>query len=142
MSFRVNVRVDVRPSQIERNASEADKILANQVKQDTERFVPALEGMLTTKTRVVKNTVVYPGPYARYLYHGKLMVDATTGKGPANIPGVGPRFKKGSKLRATDKNLIFQKSVHPDAQSEWFEASKAVNLDKWKRVYARAVTRG
>lgn len=143
MALRFNVRVGIDPTRIAANAERAQEILANQVMQDTDRFVPAKNNQLSGGTRVVGgNKIVYPGPYARYLYHGKVMVDADTGKGPANIPNVGPRFKRGSKLRATDKDLIFNRTVHEDAQAEWFEASKAVNLEKWERVFARAVTRG
>jgi len=133
MSFNVNVRVDIRRSQIERNASEADHILANQIKQDTDQFVPAKTGSLSGRTRVMGNNIVYPGPYARYLYHGKLMVDPETGSAYA---------KKGSTKALTGKDLVFSKAMHGKAQAEWFEASKAINLDKWKRVYGRAVTRG
>lgn len=133
MSFNVNVRVDIRPRQIERNANEADRILANQIKQDTDQFVPAKTGSLASRARVERNLLIYPGPYARYLYHGKLMVDPETGSSYA---------KKGSTKTLTGKDLVFSKAMHGKAQSEWFEASKAVNLDKWKRVYARAVTRG
>jgi hypothetical protein len=32
---------------------------------------------------------------------------------------------------ATDKDLVYTKSPHPNAQSHWFEASKALNLQKW-----------
>lgn len=37
--------------------------------------------------------------YARYLYHGLKMVDKYTGKGPALIPKVGYRFRRGTKLK-------------------------------------------
>ena len=37
--------------------------------------------------------------YARYLYYGVKMVDSITGKGPALIPDVGYRFRKGAKLK-------------------------------------------
>lgn len=74
--------------------------------------------------------IVYPGPYARYLYYGKLMVDPTTGSSYA---------PKGGTKVVTDKNLVFSKSMHAQAQSHWFEASKAQNLEKWVRVADKAV---
>lgn len=133
MAFRFNVKVEIDPAWIEKDAKRAQEILANQVKQDTDQFVPAKTGSLATRARVDGNHLIYPGPYARYLYYGKLMVDPETGSSYA---------RKGSTKALTGKDLVFSKATHGKAQAEWFEASKAINLDKWKRVYAKAVTRG
>lgn len=125
-------------------ALKAEHEVAVQAERDTERYVPMLTGSLKNRTQVKGNLIIYPGPYARYLYYGKVMVDAETGKGAMHyVDKQGNeviRFRKGSKLRATDRDLVFTKTEHPDAQAEWFEASKAQNLEKWKRVAARAVT--
>lgn len=96
-------------------ASEAEAWLASEVLKDTEPYVPALTRSLANRSRVSGSLVIYPGPYARYLYYGKVMVG----------PKTGPKH-------ATDKNLVFTKTVHPQAQAFWFEASKAQNLEKWK----------
>ena len=54
-------------------------------------------------------------------------------------PDTGSAFaQKGAVKVLTDKNLVFSKSVHPQAQAHWFEASKAQNLEKWLRVYKKA----
>ncbi len=45
------------------------------------------------------------GPYAHYQYVGKVRVNAKTGKGPAFIPGVGYRYKKGTVTKLTDRPL-------------------------------------
>ena len=37
-------------------------------------------------------------PYARYLHEGKVMVNAVTGNGPMLIPGIGPRWRRGTQL--------------------------------------------
>lgn len=134
MAFRVSVNVDIDPAKIQRNATKAEEILAIQAMKDTDPFVPARSGNLTNMSRVENgNQIVYLGPYAQYLYHGKLMVDPETGSSYA---------KKGSTKTLTGKDLVFSKAVHGKAQSEWFEASKAINLDKWKQVYAKAVAHG
>lgn len=117
---------------IARACTKAEHVVAVQAEKDTQPFVPALTGSLTTRTKVVGDTIVYPGPYARYLYHGKLMVDPATGSSWA---------KKGSTKVLTDRNLVFTKAVHPQAQDHWFEASKAQNLDKWLRVARKAVVK-
>nr|DAH93641.1 MAG TPA: Minor capsid protein [Caudoviricetes sp.] len=85
------------------------------------------------------NEIVYTGDQARYLYEGKVMVDAATGKGPMNIPGVGLRWHKGATLTPTAKDLVFTTDMHPQAQSHWMEASYKKNGDKWARVAEKAV---
>ena len=108
----------------------AEHVLSVQVEKDTVPFVPALTGSLAERTRVVGNAIIYPGPYARFLYNGKVMVDPNTGSTYA---------PKGGTKVLTDRNLVFTKTMHPQAQSHWFEASKAQNLDKWLRVAEKAV---
>lgn len=97
-------------------ASNAEVWLANEILKDTRPYVPALTESLSNRAHVEGTTVVYPGPYARYLYYGKVM------KGPPQ----GPKY-------AIDKSLVYTKAVHPQAQSYWFEASKAQNMKKWEQ---------
>lgn len=108
----------------------AEHAVAVQAMKDTEPYVPALTESLSNRTQVYGSTIVYPGPYARFLYYGKLMVDPNTGSAYA---------PKGGTKVLTDKNLVFTKSTHPQAQAHWFEASKAENGDKWIRVAEKAV---
>ena len=102
-----------------------------QVEKDTAPFVPMLTGSLRARTRVTGNEIIYPGPYARYLYYGKLYVDPLTKssfarKGATKVPAV------------PEKDLIFHR---PGTCSHWFEASKAQNIEKWLRVAEKAVKR-
>lgn len=124
--------------------------VAVQIMKDTEPFVPARTKSLANRTQVVENMVIYPGPYARYLYYGKVMVDAATGKGPAMYTIaesngkkvkkiVKFRFRKGATLRPTSKPLKISQAVHKQATDHWLDASKAQNLDKWIRVSGKAV---
>lgn len=105
--------------------------VAVQVEKDTEPFVPALTKSLANRTQVVGGDIVYPGPYARFLYYGKLMIDPDTKSAWA---------PKGATKVVTGKRLDIKKDVHSQAQSHWFEASKAQNMEKWERVAGRAVT--
>lgn len=133
MALKFSVRTDGMDSIKETLASacgRAEHILAQQIMKDTTPFVPALTGSLTQRTRVVGNEVIYPGPYARFLYNGKVMVDPATGSTYA---------PKGGTKVVTDRNLVFSTTVHPQAQSHWFEASKAQNLEKWLHVADKAV---
>ena len=87
---------------------------------------------MDARTRVDGSHIIYPGPYAHYLYVGKLRVDPETGSSYA---------PKGGTKVLTDKDLVFSKAVHGQAQSHWFEASKAENIEKWVRVADKAVKR-
>ncbi len=109
--------------------TKAEHIVAIQAAKDTAPFVPMRTGSLRQRTRVVGNQIIYPGPYARYLYYGKLMVDPGTGS---------PYARKGvTKVLATPERDL--KFWHPGTRSHWFEASKAQNLEKWLRVADKAV---
>lgn len=110
--------------------AKSEHIVAVQARKDTSPYVPFLTGSLDQRTQVDGNAIIYPGPYARFLYYGKVMVD----------PGTGSTYaKKGMTKVLTDKKLEFNKAGHNQAQSYWFEASKAENLKKWIRVADKAV---
>lgn len=133
MGLKFTVHTDGMDAVMEALASacsRAEHAVSVQVEKDTAPFVPMLTGSLTQRTRVDGNQIVYPGPYARFLYYGKVMVDPSTGSTYA---------PKGGTKVVTDRNLVFNQTVHPQAQSHWFEASKAQNLDKWMRVAEKAV---
>lgn len=106
--------------------------VAYQIESDTRPFVPAQTESLANRAQVVDNTVIYPGPYARFLYYGKLMVDPETGSAWA---------RKGANKVLTGTELNIKTNVHGQAQSHWFEASKAQNKDKWVEVAKKAVKR-
>lgn len=122
--------MDAIKEKLAQACGKAEHVLAVQVEKDTVPFVPALTGSLTQRTEVVDNNIIYPGPYARFLYYGKVMVDPNTGSTYA---------PKGGTKVVTNRNLVFNQTMHPQAQSHWFEASKAQNLDKWLRVAEKAV---
>lgn len=132
MAIRFDVKVEINDAKLKARVDRANEILANEAMKDTDKFVPKLTGTLSGGARVSDGQIVYPGPYARYLYHGKLMVDSKTGSSYA---------RKGSTKTLTGKSINVAKS-NPMAQPEWFKVSKGLNLEKWKRVFAKAVTNG
>lgn len=79
-------------------------------------------------TQIGSGRVVWPGPYARYLYYGEVY-------GP-NIPvfeddsGVPTRFfsPPGQKKHPTGRALQYSKDANPLAGSFWFERMKANRL--------------
>ncbi len=133
MGIKISVHTngfDAAKEAIAKACTRAEHVLAEQIEKDTQPFVPMLTGSLTQRTRVDGSAVIYPGPYARFLYYGKVMVDPNTGSTYA---------PKGGTKVVTDRDLVFNQIMHPQAQSHWFEASKAQNLGKWVRVADKAV---
>lgn len=117
---------------LQRAGARAAHAVAVQVEKDTEPFVPARTKSLANRTQVVDGSVIYPGPYARFLYNGKLMIDPDTGSAWA---------QKGATKVVTGKDLDIKTDVHSQAQSHWFEASKSQNMEKWERVSGRSINR-
>lgn len=132
MRFRVDVETGSAERALQRmqnGVDPAEKLLAAEAMKDTDQFVPMKTGKLSGGARVAGSSIVYPGPYARYLYHGKLML-SETGSAWA---------KAGTSKHLSGKSLVFSRAKHGQAQREWFEASKAVNLQKWENTFAKAV---
>ena len=69
----------------------------------------------------------------RYLHEGKVMVDAATGKGPANIPGVGYRFREGAKLMATDRALKYSNG----RGAQWVPITISAHKQEWVKEVKR-----
>lgn len=122
-------------------ASRVEEDLANEVKKDTEKFVPFRNGVLAKGTRVYGGKIVYPGPYAHYLYRGKVMVY----EGPPYLrrreDGKMVLSHFGQRKVPIEKPLDIKRASHKDAQSHWFEASKAQNLEKWETLAGRMMKR-
>lgn len=148
LTVKVNIEDWGIQTKLASAASRAEHAVAVQAAKDTDPYVPMRTGRLKNSAnpnKVKDNVIIYPGPYARYLYYGKVMVNAATGKGPMHFTDKKGNeviaFRKGTKLRATGRDLnIRPNRTSPFAQAFWFEASKRQNLDKWKRVAAKAVT--
>lgn len=141
------IAVDLRFDGLSARLDKAQMWLAEQVLQDCRAFMPNVTGSLQDRSHTEDNgrKVVFPGPYGRYLYMGKVMVDAETGNGPRKIP-TGPgggfvlRFRKGAKLVATERNLNLKRS-NPEARAQWFEVAKARNKDYWVAGFKREIGR-
>lgn len=80
LTFKVQTDLsEALAAAIGKAATRAEHIVAVQAAKDTSPYVPFLTGSLDERTRVSGNTIIYPGPYARYLYYGKVMVNPETG---------------------------------------------------------------
>lgn len=96
--------------------------LAKIIIKDTTPYVPHKEGRLE-KAIIRENgrQIVYKKPYARFLWHGKLML----------APNGSSWAKKGEKKHVVNKDLKFNQAVNPFAGKYWFIRSKNSNLNKW-----------
>ena len=130
LTFKVDMNGGEILNGINSAATRGEKILATQVMKDTDKYVPALTGSLSQRTHLEGSTIVYPGPYARFLYYGKVMIYKPTGSTWA------PRFEH---KEVTGRDLVMHKTMHALATSHWFEVSKAANRDRWERVARKAV---
>lgn len=104
--------------------------LAKIIIQDTKPYVPHEKGRL--EKAIIRNNgrqIIYKKPYARYLWHGKLML----------APNGSSWAKKGEKKHVVDKDLNFDQSVNPYAGKYWFLRSKDANLNKWVNDLKRLI---
>ncbi len=129
-----NMRCDIRLDRFSRQFTEAQFWLDNQIMTDMVPHMPFLTGTFIALTRGQSASlagsgmvVAGVGPMGRYLHEGKVMVNAATGKGPANIPGVGPRFKQGAKLMATSRGLKYSNGRGP----KWVPVTIAQHKQEW-----------
>lgn len=140
--IKISLEHGLDPQFLSGRATKLENALAWQIHKDTIPFIPALTLSLTQRSRVQGNYIIYPGPYARYLWYGKVMVNAATGKGPMYIPDVGYRWPRGAILRPTERELKFNTSAHAEATSHWLEVSRQRNMKKWERMGATFYTNG
>jgi len=123
-----------------KNVPKAQYWLDNQVWIDMKPYMPMQEGtfqnvvgMRNASLAGTGQVCVYAGPSGRFLYYGKRMVNAATGKGPRRIPiGGGEviyRWPYGSHLVPTDQPLKYS---NPMAQPEWDEVAKTYHLKEWE----------
>lgn len=129
-----DIRVELNLDRFSEQFTEAQQWLGDRVLEDCKPNMPFLTGNLQQRSHTEDGgeKVVFPGPYGRYQYMGKVMVDRDTGKGPRKIP-TGPgehilRFKKGAKLVPTDRPLKYSA---PQAVDHWFDTAKAQHGEYW-----------
>lgn len=107
-------------------------------------YMPHLTGTLETKLKYIASPteIVVNAPYARYQYYGVKMVDSVTGKGPAKIPNVGYRFRKGATLRPTNIPLNYTKTFNPKAGPYWDRRLMAEETDDIENEMQNYLKRG
>ena len=142
----VRVEVNIDLSEFPPRFVRAQQQLGEMVLASSKVYMPLLTGSLQQRSYVDDGgrKVVFPGPYGRYQYGGRVMVDSVTGKGPAMIHDrngveIGLRFRKGATLVPTERRLTYSQ---PNAQAEWFEPAKAKDLPMWVAECDRIIKGG
>lgn len=109
------------------------------------RYTPFVAGvtykMTVAQTDIRKPEIITDVPYGKYLFYGKRMVNAKTGKGPALIPGVGYRYPRGAILKVTEKDLKYTRSKNPMAGPRWDRALSAAEGDAMAADIQRFINR-
>ena len=149
-----NATMQIDLGKVENGLQCAQYRLDNAVMQSMIPYMPKQTGTFINVTQGMSQAIAGSGkvvaaapPMGRYLYEGKVMVDAETGKGPQKIP-IGPgdayllRFRKGAKLKATDRPLQYSKHANPKATDHWFEAARERDEKAWIRIAQKGLEEG
>lgn len=122
-------------AQIRAAGERAVGIIAQTVLDDINEYVPDDQGQLidssATHSDVLHGALVWATPYARYLYHGVLMVDPKTGSAYA-------REGQTKVVASPEVQLKFDKGKSPKAGSHWCERAYADKHDEWQEKYQAA----
>lgn len=132
-----DIKVDVSLNRFEKQFQEAQTWLDEQVWTGMKKYMPQRDGILIDTTGIHNEALkgsgkVYAGygPYGRFLYMGKVMVDPETGS---------PWARKGAEKVVTNRDIQFSTVPNPYATDHWFDAAKTEFGDKWvKGVKKRA----
>lgn len=121
-----DVKVNIDFNKISDRIGQAQFWMDNQIMTDMVPLMPHQTGTLVNLTRARSAAVagagmVYAavGPYGRFQYMGKVMVDPVTNS---------PWARKDAKKVPTDKNLTYG---NPEAVPKWFDEAKKLHGQEW-----------
>lgn len=97
------------------------KFVSNELLRISDTYTPFDSGILKSTAFISHDgtSIVYPMPYARYLWHGKLMVDPITKKGAFFSPNYGFWSRPKTQKELTNKDLKFHGA--PLRGGKWVE---------------------
>lgn len=132
--------VNINSAQIAMNIRAASEkalgITSQQALADCNEYVPddqdALVNSSNIHSDILHGKLVWATPYARYLYHGVLMVDPKTGSAWAR--------EGQTKVKVSPEvQLKFDKRKNPKAGSHWCERAQADHGEEWRQIYETAL---
>ena len=132
----VVIHVDIDIDKIKAKLDKANKDFTKNVAKDIEsKFLPKLTGSLAERTRVLDDKIIYPGPYAHYLWEGILYVDHQTGAAGFLLPDGTWRSRAGITKVKSGKSLVFTRA---SAKPHWIEPAKAEFMSRWEEAYKKS----
>lgn len=131
-----SMSVDISFDRLARYMSASQRALDRQILTDMVPYMPMETGRLTEETLAINEPNIGSGElvldstaYARFLYHGKLMIHEPTGSSWA---------PKGETKVVTETPLNYSKAAHSQAGPEWFERAKEAKKRTWLKVAREA----
>lgn len=128
MPIKTKIKIKMKPTeQIIRRlgldtAGDVQRFHTANVLKRIKRYMPFVSGMTykvtVAQTDINRPYIITDTPYAKYLYHGKVMVDPQTGAAGFRTPE-GWRSRKGCVKVLTQRNLVYNKSKNPQAGAHW-----------------------
>ncbi len=135
MPVTVNINSARIAAKISAAGNRAVATIAQTILDDINEYVPDDQGQLIasseTHSDIEHGTLVWATPYARYLYHGVLMVDPATGSAYA-------REGQTKVVASPEVQLKFDKHTNPKAGSHWCERAYADKHEEWQEQYQAA----
>lgn len=102
--------------------------LHNMYARRLEPYVPFLSGTLNNSVKVTSKYILYPGPYAHYMYEGIVYgPNFPIKKGGVIIGWKSPKGKGVKK--PTSREIVYTKSFHPLATAHWDKVAMQSQLD-------------
>lgn len=135
MPVTVNINTAQIAMDIRAASEKALGITSQQVLADCNEYAPDdQEGLIDssyTHSDILHGKLVWSTPYARYLYHGVLMVDPKTGSAWAR--------EGQTKVKVSPEvQLKFDKGKNPKAGSHWCERAQTDHGKEWQQIYEAA----
>lgn len=121
-----DIKVDISLVRFEKQYQEAQFWLDSKVMKDMKPYMPQQTGALINLTVAQSASLAgtglvcaAAGPYGRFQYEGKVMVDQETGS---------PWARRGAKKVVTERNLTYS---NPKATPHWFDTAKQNHGKSW-----------
>lgn len=135
MPISININSAQIAMDIRAASEKALGITSQQALADCNEYVPddqdALVNSSNIHSDILHGKLVWATPYARYLYHGVLMVDPKTGSAWAR--------EGQTKVKVSPEvQLKFDKRKNPKAGSHWCERAQADHGTEWQEIYEAA----
>ena len=109
-------------------------------------YMPMVTGTFINQSISATNfgsgELVYPGPFAHYLWMGILYVDPEYGKGAFFDPDLGFWSRPGVTKVPSGRELEFNKEANPNADPRWVERAAADNYPQWEAEMQRHADAG